>query len=166
MYDHILLPTDGSAAAEAAVDHAVRLARSFDATVHVLSVVEHVPAVEMDAAVVHERLRESADTAADRAVKRLDAAGVAHASTVRDGSVHRAILDEADEIGANLVVMGTHGRSGVGRVLLGSVTERVVRGADAPVMAVRYHPGDDGGDASEGEGESESEAEVVSDEEA
>ena len=159
MYDHILLPTDGSAAAEAAVDHAVRLARSFEATVHVLSVVEYVPAVEMDAAVVHERLRESADTAADRAVKRLDAAGVAHASTVRDGSVHRAILDEADEVGANLIVMGTHGRSGVGRVLLGSVTERVVRGADAPVMAVQYHPENNGGDASKSEGE------VVSDEE-
>jgi nucleotide-binding universal stress UspA family protein len=153
MYDHILLPTDGSEAAEAAVDHAVRLARTFDATVHVLSVVEHIPAVEMDAAVVHERLSESADRAVDRAVERLDAAGVDHASAVRDGSAHRAILDEADEVGADLIVMGTHGRSGVGRVLLGSVTERVVRGADAPVMAVRYHPEDD-------------EAEVVSGDEA
>ncbi|MFB6169156.1 MAG: universal stress protein [Haloferacaceae archaeon] len=143
MYDDILLPTDGSEAAEAAVDHAIRLARAFDATVYVLSVIEPVPAVEMDAAVVHERLAESAERAADRACERLEACGVSHESSVRDGSAHRAILAEADERGVDLVVMGTHGRTGVGRVLLGSVTERVVRNADAPVMAVRYHPEDD-----------------------
>jgi nucleotide-binding universal stress UspA family protein len=140
MYDDILLPTDGSAAAEAAVDHAIRLARAFDATVHVLSVVEPIPAVEMDAAMIHERLRESAQTAVDRACERLDAAGVPHESSVRDGSAHRSILTAADEADVDLIVMGTHGRTGVGRVLLGSVTERVVRSADAPVMAVRYHP--------------------------
>lgn len=143
MYDDILLPTDGSEAAEAAVEHAIRLARAFDATVHVLSVVEPIPAVEMDAAMVHERLRESAQLAADSASEQLEAAGVAHESSVRDGSAHRSILAEADEVGADLVVMGTHGRTGVGRVLLGSVTERVVRNADAPVLTVRYHPEDD-----------------------
>ncbi len=143
MYDEILLPTDGSAAAEAAVDHAVRLATAFDGRVHVLSVVEPVPAVEMDAALVHERLREGADRAVDRAVERLDAAGVETTTAVRDGGAHRAILDHAGETEADLVVMGTHGRTGVGRVLLGSVTERVVRRADAPVLSVRYHPEDD-----------------------
>ena len=139
MYDEILLPTDGSAAAEAAVDHAARLATTFGGRVSVLSVVEPVPAVEMDAAMVHERLRESAD----RAVERLDEAGVETTTTVRDGGAHRAILDCADEVDADLVVMGTHGRTGVGRVLLGSVTERVVRRADTPVLSVRYHPDDD-----------------------
>jgi nucleotide-binding universal stress UspA family protein len=143
MYDQILLPTDGSDAAEAAVDHATRLARAFDAPTHVLSVVEPIPAAETDAALVQERLREGADRAIDRAVDRLDAAGVETERSVRDGSAHRAILREADAVGADLIVMGTHGRTGVGRVLLGSVTERVVRRADAPVLSVRYHPADD-----------------------
>jgi nucleotide-binding universal stress UspA family protein len=156
MYDNILLPTDGSAAAEAAVDHAVRLARAFDATVHVMSVVEPIPAVEMDAALVHERLRESADRAVDRACERLDAAGVPHASSVRDGSAHRSILAAAEEADADLIVMGTHGRTGVGRVLLGSVTERVVRRSDAPVMSVRYHPEDDEETESEAAAEEDS----------
>jgi nucleotide-binding universal stress UspA family protein len=109
----------------------------------VLSVVEPVPAVEMDAALVHERLRESADRAVDRACERLDAAGVPHETSVRDGSAHRAILAAAEEADADMIVMGTHGRTGVGRVLLGSVTERVVRRSDAPVLSVRYHPEDD-----------------------
>jgi nucleotide-binding universal stress UspA family protein len=143
MYDDILLPTDGSAAAEAAVDHATTLARAFDATVHVMSVVEPIPAVEMDAAIVHERLRESADRAVARATDRLDAAGVPHTSSVHDGGAHRTILAQAGERDADMVVMGTHGRTGVGRVLLGSVTERVVRRADVPVLSVRYHPDDD-----------------------
>jgi nucleotide-binding universal stress UspA family protein len=143
MYDDILLPTDGSAAAEAAVDHATTLARAFDATVHVLSVVEPIPAVEMDAAMVHERLRESADRAVEQATRRLDEAGVPSDSSVRDGSAHSSILAEAADLGADMIVMGTHGRTGVGRVLLGSVTERVVRRADAPVLSVRYHPDDD-----------------------
>lgn len=139
MYDRLLLPTDGSEAAEAALDHAVRLARAFDASVHVLSVVEPIPAVEMDAAIVHERLSESAQLAVERACERLDAAGVPHESSVRDGSAHRSILAAADDTAADLILMGTHGRTGVGRVLLGSVTERVVRNADAPVMTVRHH---------------------------
>lgn len=154
MYDEILLPTDGSEAAEAALDHAVRLARAFDASVHVLSVVEPIPAVEMDAALVHERLSESAQLAVDRACERLDAAGVPHESSVRDGSAHRAILAAAEEAAADLIVMGTHGRTGVGRVLLGSVTERVVRSADAPVMTVRYHPEDDEAEADVTDGSS------------
>jgi nucleotide-binding universal stress UspA family protein len=147
MYDEILLPTDGSEAAEAAVDHATRLARAFDGRVHVLSVVEPIPAVEMDAALVQERLREGADRAVDRAVDRIEAAGVETERSVRDGSAHRAILAAAEAVGADLIVMGTHGRTGVGRVLLGSVTERVVRRADAPVLSVRYHPDEAEADA-------------------
>jgi nucleotide-binding universal stress UspA family protein len=58
-------------------------------------------------------------------------------TVLRQGAPHTTILEYADEADVDLIVMGTHGRSGIHRYLLGSVTERVVRTADAPVLTVR-----------------------------
>ena len=153
MYDEILLPTDGSDAAEAAVEHAVRLARTYDARVHVLYVVEPLPAAEYDATSVLDALRREGDRVTGETADRLERSELETVTAVRTGAAHRVILDYAAESGIDLIVMGTHGRRGLGRVLLGSVAEKVVRLADQPVMTVRYEDDADDENAAEGENE-------------
>jgi nucleotide-binding universal stress UspA family protein len=137
VYDDILLPIDGSDAADAAVEHAADLARTYDATVHVFSAVEPIPSAEADVATILETMQADAERIVGDVADRLRDAGVDATTDVRTGSAYRTIIAYAEEPGVDLIVMGTHGRSGVGRVLLGSVTEKVVRHADVPVMTVR-----------------------------
>lgn len=144
MYETILFPTDGSDASLRALDHALELAGTYGATLHVLYVVDtsysygDLDGAAVDLTPVFEALREEGERTIETVEERAETAGVDVVGATReDGAVHRAILEYADEIGADLLVMGTHGRRGLDRWLLGSVTERVVRGADAPVLTVR-----------------------------
>ncbi|MFB6073559.1 MAG: universal stress protein [Haloarculaceae archaeon] len=141
MYDTILVPTDGSDHAVRAAAHARALARRFDATVHVLAVVD-VPSAAgpLDAGSVDESFLDRLEAESDRHV---DAITATFAETdplrraVRRGEPTAAILAYAAEVGADLLAMGTHGRSGITRYVAGSVTERVLRRAPAPVLTVR-----------------------------
>lgn len=136
MYDRILHPTDGSDASNRAVDHALELAGTYDATLHVLSVVDTDAFAALDGidlGTIRDQRAEAAETIADRA----EEAGVDVVTAVRDGTADDEILAYAEEADIDMIVMGTHGRSGVGRVLLGSVTEAVVRRATVPVVTVR-----------------------------
>ncbi|PSP41003.1 universal stress protein [Halobacteriales archaeon QH_10_70_21] len=138
MYDRILLPTDGSDASDRAVEQAVGLARETGAELHVLFVVEDIPyAPEMMDDTVEEELQGIGEEAIAAIEARADEAGVDVVSAIRKGAPHSAILEYADGEGVDAIVMGTHGRSGLDRYLLGSVTERVVRTADVPVLTVR-----------------------------
>ena len=139
MYDNILVPTDGSAASEGAVDHAIELAKQYDATLHALYVVDTgaYSSMEVGSDIVIEALQEEGNQAVDRVANRAEDAEVAVETSVRTGIAHRSIVEYVSEEEIDLVVMGTHGRTGVGRFLLGSVAEKVVRTADAPVMTVR-----------------------------
>lgn len=140
MYDRILLPTDGSRGNSRAVEQAIELAAQSDARLHVLFVVEDLPyAPEMMDGQVAARLREIGEEAISDIRQRADDAGVSVETALEDGTPHQSILEYADEEGMDLIVMGTHGRSGLDRYLLGSVTERVVRGADTPVLTVRVN---------------------------
>lgn len=143
-FDSILVPSDGSEGAESAVDHAVGLARATDATVHLLNVVDRrsLAGGDFDTGMVIETLTESGEQALAEARERAEAAGARVAEpTVLVGTPSREIVDYTDEHGIDCVVMGTHGRTGVGRVLLGSVTERVVRQSSVPVVATKAHNG-------------------------
>jgi nucleotide-binding universal stress UspA family protein len=140
-YDDVLLPTDGTEATRAAVDHAGHLARLSDATVHVLSVADsrnrfESPAAGLAADAWDDAERERARTAADRAVDALPDA-VTTERVVREGVPHDEVLAFVDERDVDVVVMGTHGRTGLDHYLIGSVTERVVRNAPVPVLTVR-----------------------------
>jgi nucleotide-binding universal stress UspA family protein len=141
MYDAILVPTDGSDPATAAVDHAADLAAVHDASVHLLYVTES-PAIAPTptSGEVLEELERHGEEVVDAAAERLD--GRVHTAVAR-GSAHRAILDYAETNDVDLVVMGTHGRTGLSHALLGSVAERVVRLSEVPVLTV-HHDGDDG----------------------
>lgn len=136
MYDRILHPTDGSDASNRAVDHVLDLAGTYDATLHVLSVADTDEFAALDG-VDPASVRNSAAEAVEAVAERATDADVAVTTDVRDGSPDDEILAYASETDIDMIVMGTHGRSGVGRVLLGSVTEAVVRQSPVPVVTVR-----------------------------
>jgi nucleotide-binding universal stress UspA family protein len=147
MYDNILVPTDGSDTANVAVSHAVDLATKYGARLHALYVVDpdwltyslgaeqldrirqgnfgEMDDLEADAA---EATGVVADMARERDIEVVEA--------VRGGTPHKIITNYADSNDIDLVVIGSHGRSGVRRALLGSVTERVLRSTHLPVLVV------------------------------
>jgi len=144
MYDEILLPTDGSPASGVALEHAVDIARRYDARVHALFAVDSgaFAGLESGTETVVEALRADGEDATGRVVDAATDAGLEAVAEIRTGAPHRLINEHAAEAGIDLIVMGTHGRQGLDRYLLGSVTERVVRTADVPVLTVRQ-PSDD-----------------------
>lgn len=123
MLDRILFPTDGSAGAMSTLEHALDLATDHDASVHVLTVQDEDIADE-DAGT------ELVELAADRVRER----GLTPRTAIRAGRPYRQILDYADAEDVDLIVMPTHGRTGLERLLLGSVTARVIRLSDVPVL--------------------------------
>ncbi|MFB6236688.1 MAG: universal stress protein [Halopenitus sp.] len=149
MYERILIPTDGSDVAESAVDQALGLAEAFGAEVHALYVVD-IDSVNLGLGTeqvdrlrqgrfdemeeVKARAEEATRSVADRAAER----GIAVEEHVAGGRPHAVIADHAEEIGADLIVMGSHGRGGVSRAILGSVTERVLRSTEVPVQVVSH----------------------------
>jgi nucleotide-binding universal stress UspA family protein len=138
MYDAILVPTDGSETATAALEHARQLAVQHDAALHVLYVTES-PAIAPTptGGEVLDRLREHGEQVVEAAIDRVKEDVGTVESVVATGPPHRAIVDYVEDNDIDLVVMGTHGRTGVSRVVLGSVTERVVRLSPVPVLTVR-----------------------------
>ena len=139
MYDEILIPTDGSEASRRAIEHAVDLASKYDARVHALYVVDTSVylTLETGAEMVIESLEEEGESAVRAVEDAATAAGVEVVTTVTDGNAHDAIAEYVTDNDVDLIVMGTHGRTGLDRYLLGSVTERVVRTSDVPVLTVR-----------------------------
>lgn len=139
MYEHVLFATDGSDAADAAVEHAVETATAHDATLHVLSVAdERIALAADDTAATRERLREAAEEAVAETADAATADGVHVERVVRDGVPYREIQDYAHETGVDLIIVGTHGLEGrEKRVNMGSTAERVVNKADRPVLVVR-----------------------------
>jgi len=137
--DAVLVPTDGSACAEAAVDHGIELALATDATLHVVNVVNpRLMWDEYDSGDILEALGEAGEQALQAVGDQAAESGVkATQSSVLRGVPYRSIIEYADQRDVDCIVMGTHGRTGVDRYLLGSVTERVVRLSDVPVLAVK-----------------------------
>ncbi|CAI50384.1 ferredoxin (2Fe-2S) / UspA domain protein [Natronomonas pharaonis DSM 2160] len=126
MYDTILVPTDGSDVAERAGTVGVRMAALFDADLTLLSVQE--PGDGDRAERAHEALKEAAAEA-----------DISPQTKTIDGgetSVHRSIIDYAGAHDVDIIVMGTHGRTGIGRFLLGSVAEQTLKESPIPVVTV------------------------------
>jgi nucleotide-binding universal stress UspA family protein len=135
-YDRLLAPTDGSEPSDRGVDRAIELADRFEATLHALYVIDQGgrPA-DWDIAV--ERQEATGEAALDSAGERGAAAGVEVEKHLRRGTPAEEILACVDEADIDLIVMGTHGWSGIDRLRhAGSTTERVIRGATIPVFAV------------------------------
>lgn len=141
---NILVPTDLSEGAEEALDYACELATQFGATVHLLNVIGiptlGVPelGIALTSTMIDSMVHDNQEALEKLGEQKRDRASIGQL-LLRTGDARDSILQVAKELGADLIVMGTHGRRGVTRALLGSVTEAVVRSAPCPVLTVRPH---------------------------
>ncbi|MEK9951460.1 MAG: universal stress protein [Curvibacter sp.] len=143
MFQHILLPTDGSEAASRAVRRGAELAARLGARVTVMTALEHFPAGIMGSAYrppgeaqVELGLQAAMDRL-DRAVGLVRQAGLdCQRLLLRDRPVYQAILDAAQASEADLIVMGTHGLGLVERLFVGSQTQRVLARTQIPVLTL------------------------------
>jgi nucleotide-binding universal stress UspA family protein len=133
---HILAPTDFSAPANQAVTAAFELAQAFGATLSLLPIIE-VPEYAIEVALPLAELERDARRELALLLPEADAAHVEVARLVAQGVPYQRILDTATAEPANLIVMATHGRTGLRHLLMGSVAERVVRLAPCPVLTIR-----------------------------
>ena len=168
MYNHILYPTDGSEAAESVLKYVTNLAEQYDARVHILYVVdsdhgessmmlkkdddgnwktgmvsrgrgEDQGGMSQDKIDVLDLLETEGERLVEAIAGELSQEqGIKTQTACRRGKPHRVIDSYATDNDIDLIVMGTHGRSGVSRQLIGSVTEKVIRSSDTPVLTVRH----------------------------
>ncbi len=143
-FTHILCPVDRSDVSRRALDYAVSLARWSAARLTVLEVIDVTPPVSTGAipemVLVPDELRQGVREQLSGLVTPALAADVAAEVRVEEGQVAPRVLQVAADESVDLIVMGTHGRSGVQRLVLGSIAEKMVRQAACPVLTVP--PGD------------------------
>ncbi|WP_435158119.1 universal stress protein [Haladaptatus sp. DFWS20] len=137
-YENILIPTDGSASATHAAQHGLSLAAALDATVHVLSVVDDTwLGPDIRSAISNQESEQAATKAVDDLLSEAATHGIANTVRyVEYGQPISEILDCIETNDVHVVVMGTTGRRGTDRILLGSVAEKTVRSAPVPVITV------------------------------
>jgi len=143
MYDRVLIATDGSAKSRVATEHGIGLAKSIGASVLGVYVVNEVVVASAvrqlgaDKKEVEEKLQVQGEKALGEIKKMADEAGVAVDTTIRYGAPANTVIDVARTEGADLIVMGSHGESGVTKLLIGSVVQKVLYWASCPVLVVR-----------------------------
>jgi nucleotide-binding universal stress UspA family protein len=139
MYRHILIPTDGSELADHGVAHALALAKHVGAKASVIFVVEPFPEMTgryLETVARYVELRkEQAASVLDAAANAAKKAGV-HCETIQveNAQPHQGIIAAAEDKGCDLIVMSSHGRSGLSALLIGSVTNKVLTHAKTPVL--------------------------------
>lgn len=142
MYKKILVPLDGSELAKTALDQAEKLAKTFDAEIILFQVVPFMPIYGspelVTPLIVDEKQKEAAEKYLVNLSAELKKRGLRVAATVRTGQqVAVEIIDFAKEAGADLIIMCTHGRSGISRWVMGSVALKVLTRAETPILLIR-----------------------------
>ena len=138
---NILVATDFNPPSQAAVAYAVSLAQKLGAKVHVVHAFE-LPLVGFPDGVLTVtaemagRILDAAQTALNKIVAEYEKQGVKLETSLEQADPREGVLQAAKKFGADLIVMGTHGRRGIARALIGSVTEAVVRTSPVPVLTV------------------------------
>lgn len=148
MYHKILLPTDGSKYAEKAAKHAIGIASQSDAEIIALNVVDTSSLIGLPAEDLTVKVTEILKEEARRSLENIESLveefkkekgiekDIKIIKETKEGAPADIILKVVEEEGVDLIVMGTSGKHGLDRFLLGSVTEKVVRSANCPVLAV------------------------------
>ena len=144
MFNHILVPVDGSKPSMLAAHKAAELSKVFGSAVTAVYVVDPYPftGVGADFAYGQAQYLSAATNEANKALeevkKLLDEAGVTSKTLVGEGhAIHEGIVRVGENVGADLIVMGSHGRRGLEKLVLGSVAQRVLQAAHVPVLVVR-----------------------------
>ena len=142
MYKKILVPLDGSELAKTALGQAEKLAKSFDAEIVLFQVVPFMPIYGspelVTPLIVDEKHKETAEKYLANLAEELKKRGIKTTAMVRTGQqVAVEIIDFAKESGVDLIVMCTHGRSGITRWVLGSIAHKVLTRAETPILLVR-----------------------------
>lgn len=155
MYSKILVALDGSAFAEQALPHAEQIARACAAAISLVSVAplledQALAVVDLYPVYVYrdylvdqeqemQRVQSELEAYLARVAQRLRSAGHSVDTAVRFGQPAEEIIAYAEEAGCDLIAMSTHGRSGLGRWVYGSVADKVLRGSQIPVLLIRSH---------------------------
>ena len=144
MFKHSLVPVDGSETSLSAVDKAIGLAKAFDSEVTAIYVIDPYPFTGVGADFAYGQdqylgaAKAEANAAVEAVAQRLTAAGLkADTRIVEAHAVWRGIADAAEAVGADLVVMGSHGRRGLEKLVLGSVTQSVLTQTQLATLVVR-----------------------------
>jgi nucleotide-binding universal stress UspA family protein len=140
--DHVLCPVDFSDASQRALDHAAALAHWYEARLTVLNVFPVMPVMDVPPLVLDEKTRDEITGQLRQFTAVVPSTIPLELRVEQADSIHEAIRDAVSSRGVDLLVMGSHGRSGFKRLLLGSVAERVIRHASCPTMIVPPHAHD------------------------
>jgi nucleotide-binding universal stress UspA family protein len=136
-WQKILLTTDGSKYNKAAAERAIDIAKGYGSEFKIVSVVDVPPEFYAEAANAVDDMVNKAKGYVDDVKKKAETEGVKTEVFVREGESYRIIIDLAVEQGVEIIVMGSHGRTGLERLLMGSVTEKVIGYASCPVLVVK-----------------------------
>ena len=144
MFNHILVPVDGSATSRQAISRAVAIANAFRSAVTIIYVIDPYAytGVGTDFAYGQAEYLSAANAEAHEALSAArhafnDYGLVANTSVIEGNATYRGILDTAESLNVDLIVMGSHGRRGLEKLVLGSVTAQVLSHAHVPVLVVR-----------------------------
>jgi len=142
MYKKILVTLDGSELAKTALGQAEKLAKTFDAEIILFQVVPFMPIYGspelVTPLIIDEKQKEAAEKYLANLAEELRKKGLKVAAMVRTGQqVAVEIIDFAKEAGVDLIIMCTHGRSGISRWVLGSIAHKVLTRAETPILLVR-----------------------------
>jgi nucleotide-binding universal stress UspA family protein len=142
MYKKILVPLDGSDLAKIALGQAENLAKTFDAEIILFQVVPFMPIYGspelVTPLIVDEKQKEAVEKYLASLAEELKKRGLRVTATVKTGQqVAAEIIDFAKEVGADLIVMCTHGRSGISRWVLGSVALKLLTRSETPILLIR-----------------------------
>lgn len=135
--ERILVAADGSEFSKMALDQAISLGGTCNSSIYVVGVIDLFPEQLEVAPSLEEKLAKEVREHLDEAKAKVDAANIPCETIVHiSGQPHEAIIQEAKDKDVDLIVMGTHGRTGLKRVLMGSVAQKVIGHAPCPVLVV------------------------------
>jgi nucleotide-binding universal stress UspA family protein len=145
MYDKIAVPLDGSPLAECVMPHIEALAKSPTCEAQLITVIEPVEIptrgkialTEDDLKLIHTELEKDAHTYLDEISQKLVRAGIKTRLVILQGKPADSLIEYVHNNGIDLVVMATHGRSGLTKLFWGSITEKVIRAVNVPVMLIK-----------------------------
>ena len=133
-WKNIIVATDGSKYSEAAVDEAINYAKSYGGSLKVISAVDINEEFMANAPYLVDKMVEKAKSGLEDVRNKAEQEGVDAETFVREGEPYRVIVDLAEKLNTDTIVMGSHGKSGLKRIFMGSVTSRVIGHTPCPVL--------------------------------